>query len=153
MTDTTENAPVKRTSRLRPTPPAETEPDTDTQAAAATPSTIAAPEPAEPEPLPTAVPAPLPAVAPPAVLGAAAPSPFKRHDVVQILDTTSRNYGGFFVVGDVLRDQVHGYLMAEGRKKEFVTVRIPNCWYIGTAKVRSQNPCSPKWIADNRPPA
>lgn len=131
MTDT-EHAPVKRTSRLRPPAPDAVQADTQ----------VAAPE---PEPEPSSVPLVTPAVpASPTPL----PEPIKKHDVVQVIDTTSRHYGGFFVVGDVIRDQVHGYLVSEGRKKEYVTVRLRDCWYIGTAKIRSQTPCSPKWLSD-----
>ena len=75
-------------------------------------------------------------------------SPFHRHDVVQVLDVTSRHYGQFFMVGDVLHNKVHGYHLTQGMKKEYITVDAQNCWYIGSAKVRSAQPCSPKWIAD-----
>jgi hypothetical protein len=77
-------------------------------------------------------------------------SPFSRHDVVQITDPTSRHYGQFFIVGDVQFHKVHGYYMAPGLQKEHVTIDHHHCFYIGSAKVRSANPCSPKWISDHR---
>jgi hypothetical protein len=78
-------------------------------------------------------------------------SPFHKHDVVQVVDPKHSFYGLFFVVGDVLRDKVHGYHMVEGHgRKEYITVDMSAVYYIGSSKVRSQNPCSPKWIADNR---
>ena len=70
-------------------------------------------------------------------------SPFRRYDVVQILDPDSRNYGGFLIVGDVMGDKVHGYFLTEGRQRQFVTVRIQFCWHLGTSRVRLLNPCSP----------
>src|SRR5262245_29681671 len=112
MTDQQPDAPVKRTSRLRQPPP-EAAVDTQEAAAATTPqpSLAVAPEPKpEPESLAPAAPAPLPSAPPerppePPQVALLAPSaPFQKHDVVQILDQTSRHYGGFFIVGDVLRD-------------------------------------------------
>lgn len=73
-----------------------------------------------------------------------------KHDVVQILSKTGRNFGMLMVVGDVVRGRAHGYCLMEGGKKEYVTVDEKDCWFIGKSKIRSQNPCSPKWIADNR---
>jgi hypothetical protein len=40
-------------------------------------------------------------------------SPFHRYDVVQVLDTTSRQFGQFFVVGDAHRGRVHGYYLMD----------------------------------------
>jgi hypothetical protein len=76
---------------------------------------------------------------------------FRRFDVVQILEPESRLYGMFLVIGDILGDKVHGYYFAEGKQRQFATVRMQFCWPCGTSRVRFQNPCSPKWISDNRP--
>lgn len=77
--------------------------------------------------------------------------PFRRHDVVQIMDPDSRHLGGFLIVGDVLGDKVHGYYYTEGRQKQFLTVALRFCWHMGTSRIRAQYNCSPKWISDYRP--
>lgn len=78
-------------------------------------------------------------------------SQLRRHDVVQVTDQTSRLYGMFFIVGDVRHNKVHGYYIAEGRSKNFVTVPLELVRAVGgKALVRSSTPCSPKWIADNQ---
>lgn len=155
MTDTSANtnAPIKRTSRLRqaqePPGPGEAAEAGDSQEPATVPPTaVAAPE-AQTEPEPsTAVPVPL-RPGPQEQRGKPIPnSPFHQHDVVQIQDPVSRHYGGFFAVGDVFRERVHGYFMAEGRQKQFVTIELRYCWFIGTAKIRSQAPCSPHWVSE-----
>jgi hypothetical protein len=160
MTDTSANpdAPIKRTSRLRQAqePPGEAAETGDSQEPATVPPTAVAVPVAqtEPEP-PPAVPVPLrPGPEEQHVPDRGKPipnSPFHQHDVVQILDPVSRHYGGFFIVGDMVRDRVHGYFLAEGRQKQFVTIELRYCWFIGSAKVRSPLPCSAKWIADYGP--
>lgn len=110
-------------------------------------------------PIPLMIPAPIgPGMQPGSALGPPpapepiiAGSPFRRHDVVQILDPESRHYGGVLIVGDVLRDKVHGYFFTEGRHRDYITINIKYCWYLGTSRARAMNACSPKWIADNRP--
>lgn len=110
-------------------------------------------------PIPLMIPAPMgPGMQPGSALGPPpapepiiAGSPFRRHDVVQILDPESRHYGGVLIVGDVLRDKVHGYFFTEGRHRDYITINIKYCWYLGTSRARAMNACSPKWIADNRP--
>ena len=87
--------------------------------------------------------------APPAAEPTLPNSPFRRHDVVQVLDMSSRHYGQFFMVGDVQHRKVHGYCMMPGGHKEFITIELQHCWYIGSAKIRSATPVSPKWISDN----
>lgn len=78
-------------------------------------------------------------------------SGLSQHDVVQIIDPQSRLYGGFMAVGDVRNNKVHGYYVAEGRAKHFVTIPLGMVHPIGgQAKVRSSNPCSPKWLSDNQ---
>lgn len=151
MTDT---PPTKRSSRRR--------------VSIAPPLPAAEPVPAVPEPVPISAPVAaipeVPTTPPPVVSQAvAAPSftpslppqeptlpnsPFRRHDVVQVLDTTSRHYGQFFMVGDVRHNKVHGYYLMPGSKKEHITVDLQHCWYVGAAKVRSATPCSPKWLSD-----
>ena len=153
--------PTKRTSRRRPTS-APQEPE---------PPTVPLAEPVEPVGVPPVqshetglasaamvpkagalVPETAPIVAAPPVPEPSLPnSPFKLHDVVQITDKSSRHYGQFFTVGDVSRNKVHGYYMMEGMKKDYVTIEMQHCFYIGTAKVRSANPASPKWLSDKRP--
>lgn len=76
---------------------------------------------------------------------------FSRFDVVQILDKDSRLYGMFLVIGDIVAGKVHGYYFVEGKLRQFATVDIQHCWPCGTSRVRFANPCSPKWISDNRP--
>ena len=60
--------------------------------------------------------------APPAAEPTLPNSPFRRHDVVQVLDMSSRHYGQFFMVGDVQHRKVHGYCMMPGGHKEFITI-------------------------------
>lgn len=60
------------------------------------------------------------------------------------------------MVGDHILNKVHGYYLVEGGKKEYITVDLQHCLFIGrpiagSGGVRSTQPCSPKWIADNRP--
>lgn len=171
MTDT---PPTKRSSRRRPIQPAPgQEPLTEgsTTPAVGVPPTIpttiiSAPAAAVPE-VPTLPPADSDSIAvaaAPSFLrdpGAQPPAPaipvanptlpnsqFHRHDVVQVLDMASRHYGQFFTVGDVQNRKVHGYLMTAGGHKEFITIEQQHCWFIGSAKIRSATPCSPKWISD-----
>lgn len=80
-------------------------------------------------------------------------SPFRRHDVVQVIDIGSRHFGMFFMVGDHYHNKVHGYYMQPGLHKEYITIEAHHCLYIGRPEtgskaVRSSQPCSPKWIAD-----
>lgn len=173
------DAPTKRTSRLRQPPAPEAEAGTQEPTPLSAPEATATVDSHAPEPSAPPVPdmstvAPAAPPPPPFVLRdpnqdqrnanartAAAPTPGRvqlpgsalcKHDVVQIIDPKHVFYGLFFVVGDVLRDRVHGYHMVEGHgRKEYVSVDSSACYYIGEAKIRSQNPCSPKWIADNRP--
>lgn len=181
MTDSQTELPTKRTSRLRPTPeteaqepPVPTSQTSDSTGAGGLPA-IPEPEPAlapaadQPEPTPAPEPAHSPEMASPVAAPLPSPpvthppaplpeqplehSPFRKHDVVQVLDLNSRHYGQFFMVGDVLRGKVHGYYLTPGRHVEYVTVEQAYCWFIGSSKVRSPLPCSPKWISDNRPPA
>lgn len=85
---------------------------------------------------------------PPVQLGGE--SPLKLHDVVQIIDPQSRIYGAYFTVGDVRNGRVHGYYISEGRAKSFVTIPVNMVHRVGgQAKVRSSNPCSPKWLSDH----
>lgn len=74
---------------------------------------------------------------------------FCKHDVVQVIDATSRLLGVFFILGDIKRGKAHGYYMLEGQKKEFVTVPVQHIWHIGTAKIRAQTVVSEKWKSDN----
>lgn len=163
------NLPGKR-SRLRQTSPQDPQAGDQEQTSPTSPPPLAVPETQkEPEPLATAVPAPQPVIPDNVLREAFAPaipvgsvpvhreppagmplgnSPFHQHDVVQILDETSRHYGGFLIIGDVLGNRVHGYCVSEGRKQDYITVPLNLCWYIGRAKMRSKTPCSPKWISD-----
>ena len=78
-------------------------------------------------------------------------SGLRPHDVVQVIDPGSRLYGAFFAVGDVRHGKVHGYYMTEGRAKQFITVAVNMVHPVTKgAKVRSANPCSPKWLSDNQ---
>lgn len=59
------------------------------------------------------------------------------------------------MVGDHILNKVHGYYLVEGMKKEYITVDLQQCLFIGrqtpgSGAVRSSQPCSPKWISDNR---
>lgn len=74
----------------------------------------------------------------------------EKYDVVQVIDTTSRHYGVFFTVGDKAHRKVHGYMLVEGGKKEFLTISEDFVWWVGTAKVRAAKCCSDKWLSDNR---
>lgn len=116
----------------------------------------APPLPAEPVALqvPAEQPAAVPAPQPDGIERDLIPFPNSklcRHDVVQVVDKDNRHWGQFIIVGDVLRGRVHGFYLTEGRKKEFITVDEVHCHFVGKSKVRSQQPCSPKWISDNRP--
>lgn len=122
--------------------------DSDSPAVAAAPSLPAPPVPAPPIVILREPGAQLPAPAVPVAEPTLPNSPFRRHDVVQVLDMASRHYGQFFMVGDAQNRKVHGYLMTAGGHKEFVTIEQQHCWYIGSAKIRSATPCSPKWISD-----
>lgn len=177
MPDITD-VPTKRSSRRRPSSAPEAQETTAADAHAAVVPPVAVPEPETisapaaipevPATIPPAVvsvaaaPSPRPAVilrepgTAPATQPATPPaeptlpnSPFRRHDVVQVLDTSSRHYGQFFSVGDVQHKKVHGYCMMPGGHKEFITIELAHCWYIGSAKIRSATPVSPKWISDN----
>ena len=173
MAETTD-IPIKRSSRRRPTSPPSA-PEGQEPSAVSQATTVEVPPPPVPIPVvplaspavapetgalapvnapAAAAPQPQPAMPPPAPpqppeLAATLPnSPFHLHDVVQVLDRSSRHYGQFFMVGDVVRNKVHGYYLTEGLKKEHITIELQHCWYIGSAKIRSANPCSPKWHAD-----
>jgi len=164
-----------RTSRRRPAPevqrPPEAHPAAEVPpsppAAGAPAPALAVPDPAPPAPISapaaTTTEVPTPKPPPPLVEVAAAPSipsilplpgsPFHQHDVVQVLDRSSRHYGQFFMVGDVRYNKVHGYYLTEGLHKDYITVDIQYCLFIGSPKagsgaVRSAQPCSPKWLAD-----
>ena len=172
MTNSTEDAPLvaptKRSSRRRPSAPIATD-EHEQPSVSPEPGAVVSPAPTDlapsagfkaEVPIPPPVLKPAPAAAPsfppqpppqPPLADELPGSPFKRHDVVQILDRNSRLYGAFFIIGDVLRGRAHGYFLSEGLKKEFVTVEVAHCWYVGSSKVRSQVSCSAKWISDNRP--
>lgn len=77
-------------------------------------------------------------------------SQFAAGDVVQILDKNSRNYGMFFTIGCQHLHKLHGYIILEGRKKEYVTVDYRHVAPIGRSKVRSEKTCSDRWLADHR---
>lgn len=135
--------PTKRSSRRRPpTDAGELEPT----ALASSSDAVVSPAPEPPAVFPTA-PLPQPPPSPDVIPG----TTLRKHDVVQIIDPKSRHYGQFIMVGDMTRGKVHGYYMCEGHHKEFVTVDAVYCWHVGSAKVRAQVCCSPKWISDNRP--
>lgn len=81
--------------------------------------------------------------------------PFNQDDVLQVIDPQSRQYGMFFVLGDVRHGKAHGYYLQEGGKREFITIPLERdgnvcLWFVGRSKVRSRVACSPKWISDNR---
>lgn len=73
---------------------------------------------------------------------------FQRFDAVQIVNQGLRTYGLFFIVADFRQGKVHGFHLTEGSKKEFITVAESDCAYVGASRVRSNNPCSPKWLSD-----
>lgn len=170
MSEQTEQTiPTKRSSRRRqslPSPEAEKAPVPEgTPAAGASPAPTV-PEPAVPEPAAVEPPTPVVAARPHVLMPLQPPppaqpteeppipnSPFHRHDVVQVLDVNSRHYGLLFMVGDVHNRKVHGYHLTAGLHKEYVTVEIQHCLFIGrqtrgSKMVRSAQPCSPKWVSD-----
>lgn len=117
------------------------------------------PNPIEPvmEPIPQAQPEAAPQAAPVVVAEVARPGPDKfpntdlsRFDAVQVINAQNRHYGLIFAVGDVRFGKVHGYFIAEGRNKQYVTIDLSDCHRIGESKIRTTTPCSPKWTSDNR---
>jgi len=86
---------------------------------------------------------------PPAV-AVSAPGAFKPYDVVQVHNKENRYYGVLFQVGDVKDGSVHGYILNECGRREFITVKIDEVKLIGESRVRLTTPCSGQWIAEHR---
>jgi hypothetical protein len=79
-----------------------------------------------------------------------APGAFKPFDVVQVYSKEHRHYGVLFQVGDVKGGSVHGYILSEGGKREFITVKAGELHLIGESRVRLKVPCSGQWLAEHR---
>lgn len=136
-----EPLPPSRSSRRRTRPP-----ESQEQEPSAAPLPQAADSSLPPLPVAEVLPVPAP------VRKIFAGSTLAQFDVVQVTKIGERTYGLFIIVGDVLRGKVHGFhFVGEGGKKEFITVDEDSVHLIGSSKVRSKTPCSPKWVADNRP--
>ena len=86
----------------------------------------------------------------PPMVAVSAPGAFKPYDVVQVYNNENRHYGVLFQVGDVRDGQVHGYILMEHGKREFITVRAEHLKLIGESRVRLRIPCSAKWLAEHR---
>ena len=119
-----------------------------------TPTLVPLTPPPEPEPEPVPLPAiedaPPPPPPPTETVVSIPGSPFHLDDVVQVIDQGSRHYGQLFIIGDVKNGKAHGFYIAEGGKKEFITVPEGSVFYIGRPKVRAKVATSPKWISDHR---
>lgn len=69
----------------------------------------------------------------------------KVHDVVQVYNQTSSFYGVLFQIGDIQKGKAHGFYMLPGGRKEFATVGVDECRFIGESRVRSKEPTSQQW--------
>lgn len=86
----------------------------------------------------------------PPVVAIAAPRAFKPYDVVQVYGKESRHYGVLLTVGDVKQGSLHGYILMEGGRREFLTVKVEEVVLIGESRVRLKIPCSGQWLAEHR---
>ena len=67
------------------------------------------------------------------------------HDVVQVTNSSSRNYGVTFTVGDMTESKAAGFYILAGVGTQYISEPIDNLTRIGIGVVRSKNPTSPEW--------
>lgn len=128
-----------------------TDSDSATHIAATSAAVPSSSEPASPESPPPPAPQIIPDIpdTPPVPEPEQETRKLQRHDVVQVSAMTETRLPGVcFVIGDVKGTKVHGYHFTGGGQKEYVTVPLADCLYIGASHVRAQTPVSPKWASD-----
>lgn len=64
----------------------------------------------------------------------------------QVKNPESKLFGLILTVGAHTADELHGYYISPGRLRDYATVPLADCTYVGEAHVKSKNPCSKEWL-------